>query len=169
MHRGLDDAGRDRVDSHALLRELDGQRLGRRLQAALRERGQYRRHIAVRVVHEAGRHLHNVAAVALTQHLRDRQLRGGDKAGEVDPDQSLVVVGGVAGERLGDEDPGVVHERVDPAEVAHGGVDHVAGDDRIGDVTGYGDDAGVTGWRDRTGVGDDGPTCLLYTSDAADE
>jgi len=29
--------------------------------------------------------------------LRDGQLRGGEKAGEVDPDQGLVVLGGVVG------------------------------------------------------------------------
>jgi hypothetical protein len=53
-----------------------------------------------------------VAALVLAQHLRDGQLRRSDQADEVDPDQGLLVLGGVDGERLGDEDPGVVHECV---------------------------------------------------------
>src|SRR3954471_3291080 len=76
------------------------------------------------------------------------------------PDQRVVVLGGVVGERLGDEDPGVVHECVHPAEVADSGIDDDAGDGWIGDVTGDGDHAYVMGSRDRARVGDDGSTVL---------
>src|SRR5689334_3776426 len=47
VHGGGDDAGRDRVEADAAGRVLDGQGLGRRVEAALGERGERRRQAAV--------------------------------------------------------------------------------------------------------------------------
>ena len=57
---------------------------------------------------------------------------------------------GVLGERLGDEDPGVVDQRIDPAELLDRPADHPVGDRRVGDVAGDGQHV-------RRGVGLDGP------------
>ena len=57
---------------------------------------------------------------------------------------------GVIGERLGDEDPGVVDQRIDTAELLDRTADHPVRDRRIGDVAGDGQHV-------RRGVGLDGP------------
>ena len=49
-------------------------------------------------------------------HLGDGALGQPEEPGEVDPDDQGVVVGGVVGERLGDEHAGVVDQGVDAAE-----------------------------------------------------
>ena len=46
---------------------------------------------------------------------------------------------GVLGERLGDEDAGVVDQRIDAAEPGHGFGDHALGGLRVGDVAGDGE------------------------------
>ena len=74
MHRRLDDAGRHRIHSDAALCVLDRQRLGRGTQASLGQRGEYGRHIGVRVSDQARRDLHDVATLPLL-HLRDGELR----------------------------------------------------------------------------------------------
>src|SRR5262249_1501429 len=70
MHRRLDDAGRDRVHAHALLGVFDGERLRRRVQPALGQRGQHRRHTLDGVINEARGDLHDMAATLLL-HLSD--------------------------------------------------------------------------------------------------
>src|SRR5580692_8749588 len=47
-------------------------------------------------------------AAAPARHLRDDPLGGPEEPGQVDPDDQRVVGGGVFGERLGHEHPGVV-------------------------------------------------------------
>src|SRR5438309_11463481 len=72
---------------------------------------------------------------ALFEHRRDRALRHGIEPGEVDRDDVGVVLGGVIGERLGDEDASVVDQRVDPAELTQALADDLSGGGGIADVT----------------------------------
>jgi hypothetical protein len=53
---------------------------------------------------------------ALLLHLGDRELRDVKEAGDVDAQDRRVVGLGVLRERFGDEDAGVVDERVDAPE-----------------------------------------------------
>ena len=71
-------------------------------EAALGERGQHGRRAGVGVVGEGGGDVDDVAAASL-EHLGDGALRQPEEAGEVDADHRRVVLGGVVGERLGDE------------------------------------------------------------------
>src|SRR6266550_6686365 len=80
---------------------------------------------------------------ALFEHRRDRALRHGKESGEVDRDDVGVVLGGVIGQRLGDEDAGVVDQRVNPAELTQALADDLFGGGGIADVTLNGKHAGV--------------------------
>src|SRR5438105_5797290 len=71
---------------------------------------------------------------ALFEHRRDRTLRHGKEPGEVDRDDVGVVLGGVIGERLGDEHASVVDQRVDPAELTQALADDLFGGGGIADV-----------------------------------
>jgi hypothetical protein len=55
-------------------------------------------------------------ATAAGQHRRDRGTGHLEEASEVDPGDGVEVGVGVVGERFGDEDPGIVHQGVHPAE-----------------------------------------------------
>ena len=72
--------------------------------------------LLIGVVDQAGGDVDDVPA-ALRQHRRDGALGELEEPAQVDPEDQVVVVGGVLGERLGDEDAGVVDQRVDPAEL----------------------------------------------------
>src|SRR5438874_535914 len=50
MHGGLDDAGSDRIDANASLREFDGEPLGNRIQATLGYEGKSGSYPATRLV-----------------------------------------------------------------------------------------------------------------------
>ncbi len=64
VHRGLDDTRRDGVDPDAPAGVLDGQGLGRGVEATLGQRRQDGWHAAVRLVDEAGRDADDVTAAA---------------------------------------------------------------------------------------------------------
>src|SRR5262249_58657462 len=63
VHRGLDDARRDGVDADAAGGVLEGQRPGRRGQAALGKRRQHRGRAGLRDLCQGGRDVAHVAAV----------------------------------------------------------------------------------------------------------
>jgi hypothetical protein len=67
-------------------------------------------------------------------------LRYVKEAGEIDAQDRGAVGLGVLGERLGDEDAGVVDERVDAPEPGHAFGDRPLGGLAIGDVAGHRDD-----------------------------
>jgi hypothetical protein len=94
---------------------------------------QDRRHSIDRVVGHAGRDADNVTARMLL-HFSDCKLRDTEETGEVHGRNRCVVISGVAGKRLGDEDAGVVDQRVDAAEACHAFGDHAAGGGRVGDI-----------------------------------
>jgi hypothetical protein len=58
-----------------------------------------------------------------------------EEAAQVHRGHHLVVCARVVGERLADEDPGVVDQRVDPPEPVERLLDHVPSGLRLGDVT----------------------------------
>ena len=79
-------------------------------------------------------------AAALLLHLGDGELRDVKEPADVDAQDRCVVGLGVLGERLADEDAGVVDERVDPAEPGHAFGDRTLGRLPIGNVAGDGND-----------------------------
>ena len=106
----------------------------------------------------------DVTAVQL-HHLGDDTLGDVEEPAEVQPHHAGEVILGVLGERPGDEHPGVVDERVDPAELRDRLPDHPVGDRRVGDVPGDGEDIGVVRRCDGEGVGHDGPTTQAVHGD----
>ena len=110
MHRRLDGAEGDCVHANTALGVLDGKRLGRRVESALRQRGKDRGYGGHRMVDEARGNLNDMAATLLL-HLGDGELRGVEEPGGVDAQDGSVIGLGVLGEGLGDEDARVVDER----------------------------------------------------------
>ena len=154
MHGRLDDARRDGVRADASLRIFDGQRLRGRVQAALGQRGQHRRYAVDSVVDEARRNADHVAA-AILFHLGNGELRDEKEAVEVHGGDVCVVFGRIAGEGLGDEDAGVVDERVDAAKAGNGFGNHALRGGRVADIACHGQDVGIFRGLDRTCGGDD--------------
>ena len=66
MHRRLDGAGCDRVHPDTALCVLDRERFGRGIKTALCQRREYRRYAGDRVVGEARRNLHDMAAACFS-------------------------------------------------------------------------------------------------------
>jgi len=78
------------------------------------------------VIDQAGGDLHDVAA-ALLLHFRNRQLGNAEESGEVDAERAGEIGLALLGERFGDEDAGVVDQRVDTAEPGQAVGDHPLG------------------------------------------
>jgi hypothetical protein len=91
-----------------------------------------------RVGDETRGDLDDVAA-ALLLHLGDGELRDVEEPGEVDTQDGSVVGLGILGEGFGDEDAGVVDERVDTTEPAHAFGDCPLRRFPVGDVAGDGE------------------------------
>ena len=68
---------------------------------------------------------------------------------------AAIVVARVFGERLADEDPGVVDQAVDPPEPVERLLHHALGPSRLGDVTLHGEEVGLVGGGDRARGADD--------------
>src|SRR3979409_1363053 len=79
-------------------------------------------------------------AATLFLHLGDGELSDVKEAGKVDAQHGYVVGFGVLGEGLGDEDAGIVDERVDAPEPGHALGDHTLRRSPIGDVAGHRED-----------------------------
>jgi hypothetical protein len=118
VHGRFDDAGRNGIHADAALGVLDGKRSGGSVEAILRQRREHGGHTVNGVIDKAGRDLHDMTA-ALLLHLGERELRDVEEAGDVDAQHGGEVVRGVLDERLGDEDAGVVDERIDAPEAAN--------------------------------------------------
>src|SRR6516162_7794917 len=88
-------------------------------------------------------------AAALLLHFGDGELRDVKEAGEVDAEDRRVVGRGVLGERLGDEDAGVIDKRVDAPEPGHSFGYRTLGGVRIGDVAGHREDLIIVRRLDR--------------------
>jgi hypothetical protein len=94
-------------------------------------------------------------AAALGEHLLDGELGDAEKAGEVGAREGGVVIQGVFGEGLGEEDARVVDEGVDAAVAVDRSSDDAFGGGWVSDVALDGQDVLVVGGRDRARVGDD--------------
>jgi hypothetical protein len=86
---------------------------------------------------------------ALLQHLHHGVLRDVEEASEIGRDLCPEVVDRIVREGLGDEDPGIVDERVDPPEPRHRLFDDALGRCRIADVAGYGSSIVIAAQLDR--------------------
>jgi hypothetical protein len=100
------------------------------------------------VVDEAGAHIDDMAA-ALADHLPDNALSDVEEPGEIHGGDRGIVVWRVVGERLADEDPGVIDQAVDPPEPIERPLHHALGGPGIGDVTLHGEVVGRIGGADR--------------------
>jgi hypothetical protein len=107
-----------------------------------------------------------VAAASL-EHLGDGPLGEPEESGEVDADHSCIVVSGVVGERLGDEEAGVVDEGVDASEALECPADDPVGGGGLGHVPLDGEHGRVCGGLDRPGGGHDRPAPPLVGGDEA--
>jgi hypothetical protein len=92
--------------------------------------------------------LDDVAAAPLL-HLGDGELSDVEEAGEVDADDGGEVGLGVAGEGPGDEEAGVVDERVDTPEPRHTFGDRAFRRLPVRDVAGHGQDIVIVRRLDR--------------------
>ena len=110
----------DRVDLDVVLRALDREHVHEANQAHLR--GAVVRLAEVAEDARARRRYHD-PAVAVLLHRGERGLGDEERALQVHVDDRLEVLGLELGEALVAQDPGVVHEDVDPAEVVERGLD----------------------------------------------
>src|SRR5271156_5065833 len=104
-------------------------------------------------------------AAALLLHLGDGELRDVKEPGDVDAQDRHVVGLGVLGERFGDEDAGVVDERVDPPEPGHPFGDRTLGRLPIGDVAGNREDLIIVRRSDRARGRDDPVVAIAVRPD----
>ncbi len=149
MHRRLDDTQRHCVHADAALGIFDREALGRRVEAALGERRQHRRHVRIGVVDQARRDLDDMAA-ALLLHRLDRVLGDEEKAIEVGREHLSILLLGVIGKRPRDEDTSVVDQRIHPAEAGESFLDDALAGFGIADVTSDGENVGIVRRLDRT-------------------
>jgi hypothetical protein len=115
IHLRLDNAGCDGVHADTALGVFDGKRFGCGVEAAHRQRLERGGQAGQRVVNKARADLDNMAATLLF-HLGDGELRHVEEADSVDAQGGGEVGFGIFGEGLGDEDAGIVDERVDAPE-----------------------------------------------------
>ena len=87
------------------------------------------------------RRVDDVARLALGLPVLHRRAGGQEVPAQVHADDGVPVVVGHLGQRLVPQDAGVVDQRVEPAELAHGGLDEPVRDVGIGDVARDGDRA----------------------------
>ena len=102
VHGRLDYARRYGVYANASRGILDGQSPGDGSDTTLGERSQGRRCFGAGVVDERGRDVDNMARTVF-QHLDNDPLRQKEKPGEVDANNSGIVITRIVGERLGNE------------------------------------------------------------------
>src|SRR5580704_14226195 len=133
-------------------------------QPALRKRREHRGYAGDRVIDQARRYPHEMAA-ALLLHLGDGELRDVKKPGDVDAQDRHVVGLDVLGERFGDEDAGVVDERVDPPEPGHPFKDRTLGRLPIGDIAGHREDLIIVRRSDRARGRDDPVVAIAVRPD----
>jgi hypothetical protein len=110
-------------------------------------------HRRIRVIDQACRHLHDMTAAPLL-HFSDRKLRHVEEPSEIDVQNGSVVGVRVLSERLGDENAGVVNERVDAPKPTHRLRDDTVGRIPSANIAGYCHDAIVRGRLNRSGRGD---------------
>jgi len=112
VHRRLDHARGHRVYADIAGRVLDRKAPRGRGKAAFGQRGKDRRHRRIGVLDECGRDLYHMARLLL-YHCIDSLLRDVEKPIQVRRKQILVLLIGVLGELVGNENSRVVDQRID--------------------------------------------------------
>ena len=79
-------------------------------------------------------------------HFRDGELGDVEEAAHIGRNDLRIVFFGVAREWFGDENAGVVDERIDAPEAGHGFAYHAFGCGRIRDITGNSQDIWIGRW-----------------------
>ena len=121
MERGVHNPRRDRVEANLLFRVFACKTQSNRVNSALGDHRNRRRNTRDGVVGQRCRNAGHTAAAALRQHLPDRELGDEDESFEVGGNESVKLLGGVVGERLGPEDARVVDKMIDRAKFARSG------------------------------------------------
>ena len=88
-----------------------------------------------------------------------------EEAAEIDRNDRREILGGIVGERLGDEDAGIVDQRVDAAETLERLRYDLLRRRRIGDVAGNGQNIRIPRRLDRAGIGDDAVIAIAISLD----
>jgi len=117
------------------------------------------------MVDQAGRDVHQVTSALPGQHRGDGAAGHLEEAPQVDSSHGVIVLVGVVGERLGDEDAGIVDDGVDPAEAGQGRVHDAGANAPRGHVAGRGQYIRIIRLADRAGVRDHGVTKLAVGGD----
>jgi hypothetical protein len=104
---------------------------------ALCEGGQRAGPTTVGAVDEAGADVHYVT-LTLGDHMPDHPLGHVEKAAQVDRSDRFVVVDAVLSERLANENPSIVDQRIDTPVTLESLLYHAPGRLRLGDVTLHG-------------------------------
>ena len=106
-------------------------------------------------------------ATALPEHLADGALGHPEESGEVDPGDQRVVLGGVVGEWLGEEDACVVDQGVDAPEAVNCLADDLVGGGLVGHVARDREDVWVLRRLDVERIRHDRPASLPVSVDEA--
>ena len=134
VHRRVDVAGRHRVEPDVVRCVLQCQSLTYGWHRRFRKHRQKSRHAAARLIREDCRDVHYMPRLLLL-HLRDHLLRHEEVAGHIGVHYQIVVVLGVLGERLGNENACVVNQQVDTAEMLDCCLRYFDGGFLLADVT----------------------------------
>ena len=134
VHRGLDDARRHGVDPDTTACVFGGVGLCGRIQSALCQCGEHRRHVCARLVGQSGGDVDDMPG-SRCLHDGDRPLADMEEPGEIDRYELVELGGTVRGEGLGQELTGIVDDRVYAAEALHGCLENPIRGLRVGNVT----------------------------------
>ena len=133
MHRRLDHAGRDGIHPNPLLGIFDRERARDGVEAAFGQGGQRRGKRCRRLLRDRGGDVDDMAGAGL-QHAGRCPLRDVKKSREVRRGRRREVGLRIVDERLGNEDAGIVHQRVDASIALDGRADDALGSVGRGDI-----------------------------------
>jgi hypothetical protein len=113
------------------------------IEAALDQDRQQRGYLHVRLQSNAGGDIDDVTVLVL-RHVGGSLLRGIEEAVQIGGDDGLHIGFGVIGDRLGNEDAGVVDQHIDLAELGDSLIKDGLGGFRLGDIAGDRQEIGRT-------------------------
>ena len=122
MERGVDHAGRDRIEADVALRVLVREAAGNRSKSTLGDHRDRCRKARDGVLEQRRRDGCHTSTGALRQHLFDCELGAEDEPFQVRGGETAKLVGGVVREGLGYEDARIVDDMVDRAELSDRGL-----------------------------------------------
>jgi hypothetical protein len=134
VHRGVDDAGRYRVDADTLARVFHCKRFGDGREATLGQCRQRGWDCGLRLFGQRGGDVDDVASTALVKNLADDALGDVKEPERVHRCDQRIVLGRIRGEGLRDEHAGIVDEGVDATKRSSSNVDQPPCRRRIADI-----------------------------------